>query len=285
MAFLGQHFSEHDILRNKRLQREHWPQLGAWLVLADLARRNPGAFSVVEGWYPAGGTVWFLKEIPDINTPLLATKEIGTFNENGHIDIFHSHPEGRCPINKGVPEGSDQRILTVAPVVMGRLREITSDIERCAGLPQPKTTPSTSSESIGWWVVATVLALYAHSKTRLLVEGVLADGVSPRQDVLESFSALSHFKSGVTEWETSTSNARIAPETAMRLSGLMSILALSKISDGSATAESVLVIDLHTGVAYTRTRTIDLMDAYRQKRSIESVAFHTIETAFNDIRD
>lgn len=283
MAFLGKYFREHDSLRNKWGQREHWPQLGAWLIFADLARRNPGRFSVVEGVYPAGGTVWFLKEKPDLSTPVLAAKTIGTFNENGHIDTIHSHPENRCPIAEDVPERSDQRILTIAPVVMGQLREITLDIERCAGLPQPTTTPPTSSESIGWWVVATVLALYAHSKTRLRVGGVLWDGVSPSQHILESFPALSHLLSGVENWATPNSNARIEPETALQLSGLMSIHTHSKHQNESSTEESVLVIDLHTGVAHTKRRKINLMDDYRQRnRNIESVAFHTIETALDD---
>lgn len=286
MAFLGHHFREHDNLRNGVWFPEHWAQFGAWLILSDLARRHPGALSVVEGVYPAGGTVWFLLERPAPHTPVLAARKIGTLNEMGHLDIVHSHRDSLCPISEGTPEGSDQRILTIAPVVMGDLRQITYDIERCAGLPQPSTTPPTSTESIGWWVVATVMGLYMHSRTRLQVGGVLWDGVSPSRQTLESFPALSHLIAGVTRWGTATENAEIDQETGAELLGLVSISVLGKRDGESSIRGPVLVVDLHTGVSHTKKRTIDLMNDYRSRnRNIESVSFHTIECALNDSRE
>jgi hypothetical protein len=282
MAFLAKHFRDHDLITKGTGLPEHWPQYGAWLVLAELARRHPGRFSVIEGNYPAGGTVWFFLENSGDDASVLARRQIGTFNENGHIDIAHSHPEGRCPISEGVPEGSDQRLLTVAPVVLPGLREIVRDIEECGGIGHPHETPSSVNESIGWRAVSTILGLFLHSTHHLEVNGVLWDGVSPSRLVLENFPALSALTAGVVKWPTSTANAKIEPETAARLSHLVSISETRATGEGGPAPFPLLVVDLQRGVAHTRRTSIDLMEEYRiRSRSIESMAFHTFELALN----
>jgi len=283
MAFLAKHFRDHDLITKGIGLPENWPQYGAWLVLAELARRHPGKFSVIEGYYPAGGTVWFLLDNSEGDAAVLGRRQIGTFNENGHIDISHSHPDGRCPISEGVPEGSDQRLLTVAPVVLPGLREMVRDIEECAGLKQPRETPSTVNESVGWWVVSTVLGLFLHSRHRLDVSGVLWDGVSPSRLVLEQFPAISALAEGVLKWPTSTANAEIEPETAAKLSHLVAISETRARGEGGSAPFPLLVVDLQRGVAHTRKSSIDLMEQYRTShRRIESVAFHTFERALDD---
>jgi hypothetical protein len=235
---------------------------------------------VVEGEYPAGGTVWFLIEsLTQPDGDFLASPNLARLNETGHVDTFHRHDKGRCPIEESLLEDDDPRLWTVESVFSPNARDMVLDVEACLSLPAPDQTPSTVPSTIGWRVIAAALGLSLHTQKPLTVSGVLYDGVSPQTDLLASFSDLAHLQDGVLTKASFTENATIDSDARNTMSALFVVHGVrspkTSSEDGGA---PLLAIDIVQGIAYFASSQVDLMAEFtKHNRDIDLLAWDLLQ--------
>jgi hypothetical protein len=145
-------------------------------------------------------------------------------------------------------------------------KRIIRALESCyLGESLPELSPPTSSETIGHRFVGAALALFLHSKRPLRVSGYLYDGVSERTDLSKVFPVL--------EFSQNLEQVFFIREEGPKDAGEFD-------SEGGA---PILAIDLASGLAYTQTQVVDLMERFiGLNRNIESLAFTLIQEARND---
>lgn len=281
MAYLAQHLKTHQALDLLGMAHfpDHWNTYGAWRLMAELSRRHPGELNVVEGYYPAGGTLWFLVRDSsgkpsehDTDSVLLR------LNETGHVEITHGHRDERCPIFEDLPPLEDPRLWTTESIFSPNLRDMVADIERCLNLKSPSKTPSTVDSTVGWRVIAAALGATVLTKSPMSVSGVLYDGVSPRTDLIRLFAGIAHLERGVVKEGSFHSNAEIEPDARNHMATLFA-LEDSQVPnhEEDVGARTLCVIDLASGVAHFRDDTLDLMNEFRTHgRDIDNLAWEII---------
>ena len=280
MAYISTHRKHHEAVGALPLVPGDWKTYGAWRLMAELARRHPGTMLVVEGEYPAGGTVWFLVERPtQPDEDFRASTNLARLNENGHVDTFHRHDQDRCPIEEGLSETDDPRFWTVESVFSPNVRDMVLDMEACLGLSAPGQTPSTVASTIGWRVIAAALGLALHSQKPLRVSGVLYDAVFPQTDLLAFFSGLAHLQDGVLTESSPTANATIERDASNTMSALFVV---QDVHNPQKTAEysrlPVLAIDIIDGIAYFASSQVDLMAEFtKHNRDIDALAWDLLQ--------
>lgn len=275
MAYLARHLKTHQALDLMGMAHfpDHWNTCGAWRLMAELVRRHPGELNVVEGYYPAGGTVWFLvRTSPSESATLLR------LNETGHIDITHGHRDDRCPIIEDLPHLEDPRLWTTESIFSPNLREMVADIERCLNLTSPSETPSTVHTSVGWRVIAAALGATMLTKNPMSVSGVLYDAVSPRTDLIRLFAGLAHLEEGVLREGSFHANTEVEPGAREQMASLFALEdAQRPHQEDDVAGRALCVIDLSTGITYFRDHTLDLMNEYRARgRDIDNTAWEII---------
>lgn len=281
MAYLAQHLKTHQALDLLGMAHfpDHWNTYGAWRLMAELGRRHPGELNVVEGYYPAGGTVWFLVRNSSRKSSELDTGSVLIrLNETGHVDITHGHRDERCPIFENLPPLEDPRLWTTESIFSPNPRDMVADIERCLNLNSPSKTPSTVDTTVGWRVIAAALGATMLTKTPISVSGVLYDGVSPRTDLLRLFAGIAHLERGVLTEGSFNSNAEIEPEARDHMATLFALedAQLPNRKEDVA-GRALCVIDLASGVAHFRDETLDLMNEFRALgRDIDNLAWAMI---------
>ena len=248
--------------------------------MAELARRHPGAMHVVEGHYPAGGTVWFLVEgMKESTEHVFALGNWARLNATGHVDTFHRHEEGRCPLEEGVTDMDDPRLWTIESVFSRDLRGMVQDMEACLGLTPPKETPSTVTSTIGWRVIASALGLTLNAKTPMTVASLLYDGVSLQTHWLQLFADIAHLEKGVLKEGSYTENAEIDPEAQKKMSALLVLgNAQTPHNKSEESRRPILVVDIVQGLAHFRNSTVDLMKEFaHHNRDVDALAWGLIQ--------
>ena len=282
MAYIATHREHHQAVGELPPLPAHWYTYGAWRLLAELARRQPGLMHVVEGEYPAGGTVWFLVERQtEPTTEIVGSPTLARLNETGHVDTSHPHEKGRCPIEEDLVERDDPRLWTVESIFSPRLREMVTDVEGCFGMTAPPETPSTVASTIGWRVIASALGVTLHTQQPLTVSGLVYDGVSPQAHLLESFSTLRHLRDGIVTPDSYWSNAEIEPVARGQMAALFALRdAFSPHTQTEEPHEPLLFVDIVQGVAHFRSSTVDLMKEFvAHNRNSDAVAWELIQRA------
>jgi hypothetical protein len=235
---------------------------------------------VVEGQYPAGGTVWFLVEsMKESTTDVVASKTLARLNETGHVDMEHRHEHGRCPMEEDVADLDDPRMWTIDPLFSPNLREMVEDMEACLALTPPKETPSTVKSTIGWRVIAAALGLTLHTKTPMSVSGMLYDGVSPQTHWLRLFTDIAHLEKGVVKKGSYSSSADIEPEAQKKMSALMVLWNFPKPQEKlDESQRAVMVVDIVQGLVHFRNYTVDLMKEFtHHNRDVDALAWDLIQ--------
>ena len=281
MAYLAQHLKTHQALDLLGIAHfpDHWNTYGAWRLMAELSRRHPGELNVVEGYYPAGGTVWFLvRDSSGKSSEHDTDSVLIRLNETGHVEITHGHRDERCPIFEDLPPLKDPRLWTTESIFSPNLRDMVADIERCLNLNRPSKSPSTVNTTVGWRVIAAALGATMLTRSPMSVSGVLYDGVSPRTDLIRLFSGTAHLERGVLREGSFNSNAEIEPEARDHMATLFVLedAQLPKQKENAA-SRALCVIDLATGVAHFRDETVNLMKEFRALgRDIDNLAWEII---------
>lgn len=282
MAYLAKHLKTHQALDLFGMAHfpDHWNTYGAWRLMTELARRHPGQLNVVEGYYPAGGTLWFLvRDSSKDSAEQDSASVLLRLNETGHVDITHGHRDERCPIFENLPPLEDPRLWTTESIFSPNLRGMVADIERCLNLDSPSKTPSTVNTTVGWRVIDAALGATMLSKSPMSVSGVLYDGVSPRTDLIRLFTGLAHLERGVLREGSFYSNAEIEPGARKQMASLFALEdAPRPHQEEGVDRRALCVIDLSTGTTYFREETLDLMDEFRASgRDVDSVAWEILK--------
>lgn len=280
MSYISTHRDHHRAVGALPVVPGYWNTFGAWRLMAELARRHPGTMHVVEGEYPAGGTVWFLVERPtQPDEDFRTSPNLARLNEDGHVDTYHRHDEGRCPIEDGLSADDDPRLWTKESVSSPNARDMVLDMESCLALPSPEQTPSTVASTVGSRVIAAALGLSLHTQRPLTVSGVLYDAVSPRTDLLELFSGLAHLIDGVLKPASYTENATIESDARNTMSALFVVHGVRNPKISSEDSGAPLVtIDIVHGVAYFASSQVDLMTEFtKHNRDIDALAWDLLQ--------
>jgi hypothetical protein len=259
----------------------HWYQYASWAWIADLWRRHPGKLGLFEGVYPAGGTVWFVFRPGEgwgLDSP--PSDIVCRIKEDGHVDNFHSHESGRCPIEEDAPEGADNRFNTLDIMFAKKPRKLIVELEACVGLGGVAKTPATVAATIGPRVIASALGLLLHTPAPLRVFGALYDGVFPHNDALRSFPQLQKFVAPLGEDGGSSGSRTVSAENHPHLHSvflLEDIFSRSGEKTGAYRPPCV-AIDIATGTAFLAHSTVNLMEEFTSRgRNIEDVAFDLVQ--------
>jgi hypothetical protein len=280
MTYLAKYRDHHQAIGQIPRLPGYWYTCAAWRLMAELARRHPGLMHVVEGHYPAGGTVWFLVESMKESTEVVAAlPKWARLNETGHLETFHRHDKGRCPIEDAVDDIDDPRMWTIDPLFSPNLREMVEDMEACLALTPPRETPSTVKSTIGWRVIASALGLTLHTKTPMSVSGMLYDGVSPQTHWLRLFTDIADLEKGLAKEGSYTSNAEIEPEELKKMSALLVLRNLPKPQEKlDESQRAVLVVDIVQGLVHFRNSTVDLMKEFtHHNRDVDALAWDLLQ--------
>ena len=260
---------------------QHWYQYASWAWIADLWRRHPGKLGLFEGVYPAGGTVWFVfrpGESWGLDEP--PHDIVCRIKEDGHVDNFHSHESGRCPIEEDVPQGADMRFNTLDIMFARKPRKLITELESCVGLGGVAKTPPTIAATIGPRVIASALGLLLHSPVPLRVTGALYDGVFPQNQAIRSFPQLQNFVAPLGEDSGSSGSRTVSAENHEHLKTvfvLEDIVSRSEEKSG-AYRPPCAAIDIATGTAFLAQSTVNLMEEFTKRdRNIEDVAFDLVQ--------
>jgi hypothetical protein len=280
MAYLAKHRDHHQAIGEIWRLPDYWYTYGAWRLMAELARRHPGAMHVVEGEYPAGGTVWFLVEsMKESTKEIFLLRNFAGLNEIGHVDMNHRHEQGRCPVEEGATDLDDPRFWTIESVFSRDLRGMVHDMEACLKLTPPKETPSTVKSTIGWRVIASALGLTLHTRTPMMVSSILYDGVLPEMHWLQLFTAIAALEKRVLKQGTYTADAEIELEAKKKMSALLVLQNAPKPKQNLKESQrAVLVIDIVQGLAHFRNSTVDLMKEFsKHNRDVDALAWDLIQ--------
>jgi hypothetical protein len=286
MAYLAEHRRHHQALGQMPRLPDYWYTYGAWRLMTELARRHPGAMHVVEGYYPAGGTLWFLvKSLKDNTEDTVALETLARLNENGHVDMSHRHDHGRCPIEERVTDLDDPRLWTIESVFSPDLRGMVRDMEACLDLTPPGETPSTVRSTIGWRVITSALGLTLTTKTPMMVSSLLYDGVSPQTHWLQLFADIAHLDKAVLTADSDTSHAEIEPGARKMLSALLVLRnALTPQNNSEESRLPFLAVDIAQGLAHLRHSTVDLMREFtHHNRDVDALAWDLIQKSRADL--
>lgn len=233
----------------------------AWYYISELMRRHPHLFTPVSRFT-------MQKELMDMETSSAEDALKIRVNRTGSVTIWgkRDHPE-RCPIDEGTEPGSTQQVNLLDVYLHPNPREIIQEIEICAGLTPPRSTPHTGAATIGPRVIAELIRSRLHSDRPIIPSGVFQSseyGDSIEKSVLQNFPGLRELANLDYQevWHS------IYEHPVPLYSGLFAIFELPRRNANLNEPDSKLlfIIDIKTGILYKSDSQIDLMKAYSENQ-------------------
>ena len=247
---------------SKPMDRFSIPEYGAWRLMAELARRRPGAYLAIEGRYPAGGRVWFLNETPKaVHGVRIIGRKLLLVNEGGSIYPSQQVGDGLSHMDVSSGKFKHDRLQSFDPAFASDLRAMARSVERLIGFLGLEDTPPTVSSTIGWRVISSTLAATRFARAPVTVSAVHYDGCYPDLGLLERIPSLSHLPEVLKQLEDEKVEGDYVGSPVAEVAPLFLLAAKSR--QNYASRKLLMIIDVSRGVAHFSSGTLDLLKEYR----------------------
>ena len=264
MAYLARSQKRNRALVEQGSFPEPLAQAAAWFWLSELMRRHPGKVSIVEGVYPGGNrTVWLMTQAnPKSKGNPASAQIICRFYDRAHVTPTHAAIEQECPVTEKLAEGDDDRFMTIDGILSHEPRLMVEELEVCIGLGAVEKTPPTEASSIGARVIAEATKLFALTRSSLLVEGGLYDGVAVRRHLFTSFALLESIAAEAQERGRAEGRH---PDRELVVAAAPWFFLLPSPSPAEPESDTPLAaINLDTGIFVSQQGQFDLMTEFRR---------------------
>ena len=227
----------------------------SWEVASEVVRRHPGQLMLAE-LQPGGGQYDCLS-ILRIDRQDAETVHLNR-NPKGHLNV---------PMR----DSFDVRPNWTQVLLAENRPELIQIIERQLLLQSPSHTPETTSKSIGYRLLSSLISSHVHNKTNLFATHGWYDGeLGERNAAMDHFDALPMtIESGLNNSESALFNSPAA--------NFWFLYELPRSKQSRDYLEfdigknqPLLAIDCYQGTLYTRSKSCDLMSEYQKvERKIE----------------
>jgi hypothetical protein len=244
-----------------------WREYSSWRFIAEISRRWPGKFTIIEGPGHEGlgdTSVWFLVEQTSSGVPGTAAFYV---NNLGSITLANHDETHDCEmVDRENPE--DYFTIANLDVLFSiDLERLLLDIESCVVGWSPAETPLTRSDTVGQRVIAECLGLMLHTNNPLRVSGYLFDGVRYQEYLAEKIPSL----------------AQVATITGQKEEWSQLFFVQESVDNGIEKTEPgriLFAVDCARGTLFVGNSRINLIQEYSNNgRSIQKLCFELLKLA------